>query len=171
MTDDRDVPHTDFLDRDLLDDDELARAQAEAELFWYDDLLFACTNLCDLLDVENEALLSHDPETVRLLADNKAALARLYEQSVQPLVEEPDLARLLDEDRREMLAAVGTRLNELVETNARRLKAEMEAYQRVMDIMVDAAKKNVTSTTAYGKAGVFDASAGMGGSLSFNKAL
>lgn len=158
-------------DTDYLDDEEMERAKAEAELFWYDDLLFACTNLCDLLDVENDALLSHDPETVRLLADNKAALARLYEQSVQPLMDEPDLARLLDDDRREMLVAVGTRLNELVETNARRLKAEMEAYQRVMDIMVDAAKKNVTSTTAYGRAGIFDASAGTGGSLSFNKAL
>jgi hypothetical protein len=157
---------------DIHDEDELDPADAEAELYWYDDLLFACTNLCDLLDVENDALLSHDPETVRLLADNKAALARLYEQSVQPLVDEPDLARLLDEDRREMLTAVGSRLNELVETNARRLRAEMEAYQRVMDIMVDAAKKNVTSTTAYGRAGVFDAGPGAaGGSLSFNKAL
>ena len=158
-------------EHDYLDDDELERAKAEAELFWYDDLLFACSNLCDLLDIENDALLSHDPETVRLLAENKAALSRLYEQSVQPLMDEPDLARLLDDDRREMLVAVGTRLNELVETNARRLKAEMEAYQRVMDIMVDAAKRNVTSTTAYGKAGLFDASSGTGGSLSFNKAL
>lgn len=166
MTDDRD-----FHDHELLDDDELRAAQAEAELFWYDDLLFACSNLCDLLDIENDALLSHDPETVRLLADNKAALARLYEQSVQPLIDEPDLATLLDDDRREMLVAVGNRLNELIETNARRLKAEMEAYQRVMDIMADAAKKNVTSTTAYGKAGIFDANLGAGGSLSFNKAL
>jgi hypothetical protein len=171
MTDAPNTFDSDFLESNLLDDDELERARVEAELFWYDDLLFACSNLCDLLEVENEALLSHDPETVRLLADNKAALARLYEQSVQPLVDEPDLARLLDEDRREMLVAVGTRLNELMETNARRLKAEMEAYQRVMDIMVDAAKKNVTSTTAYGKAGLFDAAAGTGGSLSFNKAL
>lgn len=158
-------------DRDFHDETDFDPAAAEAELYWYDDLLFACTNLCDLLDVENEALLSHDPETVRLLADNKASLARLYEQSVLPLVEEPDLAKLLDDDRREMLVAVGTRLNELVETNARRLKAEMEAYQRVMNIVVDAAKKNVTSTTAYGRAGIFDASAGVGGSLSFNKAL
>jgi len=157
---------------DIHDDEDLDRADAEAELYWYDDLLFACTNLCDLLDIENDALLSHDPETVRLLADNKAALARLYEQSVQPLVDDPDLAGLLDEDRREMLVAVGTRLNELVETNARRLKAEMEAYQRVMDIMVEAAKKSTTSTTAYGRAGIFDAAAGAaGGSLSFNKAL
>lgn len=171
MTGDPNTFDGDFPESSLLDDEELERARAEAELFWYDDLLFACSNLCDLLEVENEALLSHDPETVRLLADNKAALARLYEQSVQPLVNEPDLARLLDEDRREMLIAVGTRLNELMETNARRLKAEMEAYQRVMDIMVDAAKKNVTSTTAYGKAGLFDATAGVGGSLSFNKAL
>ena len=158
-------------DHDIHDEDVFDPAEAEAELYWYDDLLFACTNLCDLLEVENDALLSHDPETVRLLADNKAALARLYEQSVQPLVDDPDLAHLLDDDRREMLVAVGTRLNELVETNARRLKAEMEAYQRVMDIMVDAAKKTVTSTTAYGRAGVFDAAAGTGGSLSFNKAL
>ena len=152
-------------------DDSFADDAPPADTLWFTDLLFACTNLCDLLDVENEALLSHDPETVRLLADNKQALARLYEQSVQPLVEEPDLAQALDEDQRDELIAVGTRLNELVETNARRLRAEIEAYQRVMDIMVGAAKKNVTSTTAYGRAGTFDPTAGLGGSLSFNKAL
>lgn len=158
-----------FDDYDAEDLDE--GVDREAELYWYEDLLFACTNLCDLLDVENEALLSHDPETVRLLADNKAALARLYEQSVLPLVEEPELAELLDEERRERLTEAGLRLKELVETNARRLKAEMEAYDRVMDIMVEAAKKSVTSTTAYGRAGQFGAGAGLGGSLSFNKAL
>lgn len=161
---------TDFHDDEFDDvyDDEAPRL----ELPWFDDLVFACNNLSDLLEIENEALISHDPETVRLLADNKAALARLYEQSVLPLMEDPELAHSLDQDQRDELVSVGTRLQQLVETNARRLRAEIEAYQRVMDIMVGAAKKNVTSTTAYGRAGTFDPTAGLaGGSLSFNKAL
>lgn len=138
----------------------------------FEDLLFACTHLCDLLEIENEALAGHDSETVRVLIDNKTGLARLYEQAVKPLVATPELAETLEPEEREALFAVGSRLNQLMTVNARYLKAEIEAYQRLMDIVVDAARKAKTDGSAiYGRGGSFDTTGPAGTSISFNKAL
>lgn len=49
-----------------------------------DDIVWACTNLCELLEFENEALMRHDSRTVRELTDNKTALARIYENAIAP---------------------------------------------------------------------------------------
>lgn len=122
----------------------------------YDDLVWACTNLCELLEVENEALTQHDIQTVRDLSDNKAALARIYEQALLPMSEDPSLVDGLEPEQREELTALGRRLQELVEVNARILKAEMEATNRLMDAVVSAVKTNAPNTVTYGKGGAFD---------------
>ena len=161
-TDDR-LDHDDFHD----DDDVIDRGPIIA----FDDLVFACTNLCDLLEIENEALANHDPETVKVLVDNKVALVKLYEQAVRPLVASPELAETLEPEQRDELLAVGTRLKDLVNLNEIRLRAEMDAYQRVMGILAKAAKKRATNQTTYGRAGTFDHASGYAASLSFNKSL
>jgi hypothetical protein len=145
----------------------------EMNTFPYDDVVFACTHLCDLLEVENEALSVHDPVTVRELSDNKAALARLYEQSMRPLFDDPTVIDDLPAEQREELKELGGRLKELVEINARRLKAEMAACQTVMEIVVGAVKQNTVNTNTYGRGGHFDAlqKGAAGNSISFNKTL
>ncbi|CAA7623186.1 flagellar protein FlgN [Magnetospirillum sp. SS-4] len=137
----------------------------------FDDLIFACTNLCELLEIENEALASHDPETVKAVLENKSALARLYEQSMQPMITSPELAETLEPEQREELLAVGLRLKEQVEINAMRLMAEIESYQRVMDILATTSKAQSTTTSTYGRAGTFDSPPATGSSISFNKSL
>lgn len=152
-----------MIDTDLADDDFRG-----GSIIAFDDLVFACANLCELLEIENEALESHDPETVRVLIENKVALVKLYEQSVAPLIKTPELAEALPAEQREELLAVGTRLNELIKTNAMRLQAEMEAYGRVIDLMAGATKKQ---SSTYGRAGTFDSANGPGAALSFNQSL
>ncbi|CAA7618588.1 flagellar protein FlgN [Magnetospirillum sp. UT-4] len=138
----------------------------------YDDIVWACTNLCDLIEFENDALARHDSRTVRELAENKAALARIYEQAVAPMAHKPELADALEDDQKEELHGLGHRLKGLVEENARRLKAEMEATQMFMDAVVSAVKQTSTNTTHYGRAGAFENQvAGDNNSLSFNKSL
>lgn len=138
----------------------------------YDDIVWACTHLCDLLEYENEALARHDSLTVRELAENKAALARIYEQAVAPMAETPELADDLAPEQREELTGLGHRLKELVEENARRIKAEMEAYQMLMDAVVSAVKTNTVTTVTYGRAGAFEGHAnGEKNSLTFNQTL
>lgn len=137
-----------------------------------DDIVWACTNLCELLEFENDALKQHDSRTVRELAENKAALARIYESAIIPLAENPSLADALEPEQKEELTALGHRLKGLVEENARRLKAEIDATQMLMDAMVAAVKSNATNTVTYGPAGQFGASAtGENNSLAFNQTL
>jgi hypothetical protein len=139
----------------------------------FDDLVFACSSLCDLLEIENEALASHDAETVEVLAENKAALARMYESSMEPLIDDPSLAETLLPEQAEELRALGLRLQALVAVNAMRLKAEMECCRRVMDVVVNAVKQNATKTVTYGRKGTFDSGRKetSRSSLSYNKTL
>jgi len=137
----------------------------------FEDLIFACEHLCEVLEIENEALAGHDSETVRVLLDNKTALARLYEQAVKPLVAAPELVETLEPEQREALLAVGNRLNVLIAENARYLKAEMEAYRRLMDVVVDAARKTKSDGTVYGPGGTIDTLGPAGTSISYDKAL
>lgn len=138
----------------------------------YDDIVFACTNLCQLLEIENEAIERHDARTVRELAENKAALARLYEQSVMPMADDPQLVETLEDDQKVELKTLGAKLKELVELNARLLRAEIEATQSLMDAMVGAVKSTANNGHTYGRGGTFDMSArGAENSLTFNKTL
>lgn len=138
----------------------------------YDDIVWACTNLCELIEYENEALARHDALTVREMAENKAALARIYEQAVAPMADEPALAEALEPEQKEELLTLGNRLKQLVEENARRLKAELESTQMLMNAVVTAVKTTSTRTTHYGRAGAFEGAAtGEGNSVSFNRTL
>lgn len=138
----------------------------------YDDIVWACTNLCDLIEFENDALARHDTLTVRELSENKAALARIYEQAVAPMADDPALAEALEPEQKEELLALGERLKHLVEANARALKAEIEATQMFMDAVVGAVKTTSTQTTHYGRAGAFEnATTGENNSVSFNQTL
>jgi hypothetical protein len=144
---------------------------SDATFFPYDDVVFACANLCDLIEVENQALANHDADTVRLLADNKAQLARLYENAMQPLLDNPELADTLEAEQRDELLALGQRLQDLMNTNAIRLKAQMQACQMVMDVVVDAAKKHSDGPVAYGAGGNFHQTAAQNASLALNETL
>ena len=158
----------DFRPEDEIHDDEPVD---HSPIIAFDDLIFACSNLCDLLEIENDALASHDSDTVRVLTDNKLALSKLYEQAVQPLITSPELADTLEPEQHDELLEVGTRLKELIHINEIRLRAEMDAYQRVMEILAKTAKTQATNVTTYGRAGTFDHASGTGASLSFNKSL
>lgn len=138
----------------------------------YDDIVWACTHLCDLIEYENEALAAHDTAAVRELAENKAALARIYEQAVAPMADDPHLVDTLEPEQKEELMGLGNRLKDLVEENARRIKAEMEAYQMLMDAVVHAVKTTKTNTVTYGRAGTVEGhGASEINSLNFNQTL
>ncbi len=139
----------------------------------FDDIVWACTHLCELLEYENDALAHHETEVVRELADNKAALARIYGQAVATMADAPESAdALLAPEQREELMSWGVRLKSLVEENASRLKAEMEAYDRVMDAVASAVRSATLGTTNYTPAGDFEGTSnGERNSLTFNRTL
>lgn len=138
-----------------------------------DDLIFACTHLADLLELENEALAAHDVATVKELVDNKTALARLYERAMVSLADDPSLVEGLEPEQKDELLALGRHLQALIDVNANRLQAEMDACRMVMDVFAKAVKANTISTVSYGRAGTYDAAAkgSPANSLSVNKTL
>ncbi len=137
----------------------------------YDDIVWACTNLCDLLEYENDALLNHDAEAIRDVAENKAILAELYERSVAPMADDPGLADQLEPEQKEELTMLGSRLMALVEENVTRLHAEMDACHLLMEAVVSAVRThNVAST--YGPDGTFENQpGGDGASLTLDHTL
>jgi hypothetical protein len=139
----------------------------------YEDLVWVCTNLSQLLEVENDALARHDAETVRQLGESKLALTRIYEQAMGPVVDNPALVEQLTEEQAEELRLLGAQLANLVLANVTMLKAEIECHERVMDVFVEAAKAQTSNTVNYGRGGTFDPfrPAGAQASLAFNKTL
>lgn len=121
----------------------------------YDDIVWACTNLCDLLTYENEALAARDMEAIQQLADNKLALVRIYEEAVVPLSEDPKLVDTLEDEQRAELKALGLRLHELVTENANRLNAAMEATRLVIENIAAAARNTAAPSVSYNKKGSF----------------
>jgi hypothetical protein len=126
-----------------------------APVLAYDDIVWACTNLCDLLAYENEALAVRDMATIQQLADNKLALVRIYEEAVVPLSDDPKLVETLEDEQRAELKALGLRLHGLVTENANRLNAAMEATRMVMENIAAAARNHAAPAVSYNKKGSF----------------
>lgn len=126
---------------------------AAAPALSFDDIVWATSNLCELLAYENEMLAQHDGGAIRDVAETKAALARMYETAIAPLAGNPDLSAKLAEEQRSELMALGTRLKELVEENDRRLRAELETTQALMQAMTNAANAAAANAALYGPAG------------------
>ncbi len=137
----------------------------------YEDLVWVVSTLCELLEVENDALARHDAQTIRELADNKAALAQMYLKTVLPMIEKPLVLEELTPEQVEELRAKGRQLGQLALENSLKLRAEITACQRVMDTMVKAAKKNAVNTVSYGRKGAFESapSEAVRKSLALNK--
>ena len=139
---------------------------------FYDDLVWACSNLCDLLECENEALRQHDMMAVREMSDNKVSLAKYYEQAMTALNDDPDLAQSLTEDQNQDLVAWGEALKELVQTNMMLLKVEIEAGRYLMDAVVETARTQAPPAVHYSPEGQVDQkTSGEGSALTFNKVL
>lgn len=145
----------------------------QAKSFPLEDLTWICSSLCDILEIENEALARHDAATVGELTENKTALSNLYEKTMLSLEGRPELVKELTPEEHVALSELGIRLTQLMERNAIMLKAEIEARQKVMDIFVAAAKSHTKPITSYGKHGAFDAPKAerASASLTYNKTL
>ena len=139
---------------------------------FYDDLVWACSNLCELLEYENESLRQHDIMAVREMSDNKVSLAKYYEQAMTALNADPDLAQSLTAEQNQDLVVWGEALKELVETNMMLLKVEIEAGRYLMDAVVETARNQAPPAVHYSPDGQLDQqSTGEPSAMTFNKVL
>jgi hypothetical protein len=155
----------DFADDVVLDD------APEGALPAYDDLMFACTNLCELLEVENDALLNHDAETIAALGDRKVALTRLYASYTRGLSERPDSARAFNPEQKADLMAIALQLEDLVERNATLLRAAIDASKTVVDIIARSVRATQDPGIVYSRGGTLRGAEDRSTSYSLNNIL
>ncbi|CCG40644.1 flagellar protein FlgN [Magnetospirillum molischianum] len=156
---------------DFIPDDSADDSADDGAIPAYDDLMFACTNLCELLDVENDALLNHDAETIAALGDRKVALTRLYASYTRGLAELPDSGRAFNPEQKEELLAIGQQLEELIERNAMLLRAAIEATKTVVDIIAHSVRSSQEPGIVYCRAGTMCANDDKSTSYSLNNIL
>jgi len=122
----------------------------------FEDLIWVCGALCDLLKIENDALVRHDVDQVRELSENKNALSKLYEKTLLSLGPDKEVKEHITQDQLIQLHDLGQRLSDLMTDNAMMLKAEIEARNKVMSVFVNAAKEHNQNTINYSRKGNFN---------------
>lgn len=111
------------------------------------------TLLNDVVKAENAALKGNDIDAVRDLAERKERLARLYNDHVQAIAAAPRIVADMDADARAGLKALAEDLEKNMGTNARLLKANLDAANRLMKIVVEAVKEHRANIAGYSAGG------------------
>lgn len=134
-------------------------------------LMTACADLCELLDIENDALAHQDPETVAALLDRKEALTGAYADAVRRLAAGPPA--VFRPDQRLALLEVARQLDHLIERNAALLQAAIEAAQVALEVIASSAREAQDNDPAkvYNRAGTLSGSEDKGGRRSFDNLL
>ncbi|MCF8481843.1 MAG: flagellar protein FlgN [Rhodospirillum sp.] len=120
-------------------------------------LLFAMTELVLVLVEENDALDRHDTPHVRALMESKLLRTRYYQEQMLAVHANPRLLLDLDEEQREVMRAAAKILDTLARENGRKLKANIEATNRLMKAVVNAVReRELGRATTYSKGGAVE---------------
>lgn len=109
--------------------------------------------LSDLVEAENLALIERRFMDVEATLEDKATLARLYENSMKDLDEANVDWNSIEPGLYERLTESGTRLANAVGENTMRLEVGMTANRQVIDLFAEAVQKAVPHSGTYAKNG------------------
>ena len=116
-------------------------------------LLDLTDRLTELVEAENLALIDHRYQEVEETLEDKAVLARLYENNLKD-IEDGDIdISAVDGDLRAKLLDAGERLREAMDENTMRLEVGMAANQTVMEFLADAVKAQTPHAGTYSRRG------------------
>ena len=105
--------------------------------------------LSDMVEAENMALVERRFLDVEAMLEDKATLARLYENSMKDLDEANLDWKAIAPDLHEKLTTSGTRLANAVGENAMRLEIGMTANKQVIDLFAEAVQQAVPHSGTY----------------------
>lgn len=117
------------------------------------DLLFITTELNNLLEKENAALRIKDMGVINELLDRKMALSKAYEIRYFGLQQSEEGFSGVDSALIEQLKEQSTRLDRLVEINAKTLHVGVSAGQHFMNILADSVQTATPNAGTYGANG------------------
>lgn len=118
-----------------------------------DHALQAVTVFSDFLEKETEVLNASDFAAFETLQDYKLDLARNYQQAILAFEEDADLLPTLEDDLKDQLRAAHLRFSEASQANQSTLLAAKNVSERVVNLVMDAAKKSVIDETPSYSAG------------------
>lgn len=122
------------------------------------DLINVTDRLIDVLERENEILRERRHAELSGLLDEKETIARVYQARIMGLQEHPDQLDGVDPDDRDQLRKLATKVDRLINQNARMLEAAMTASRRVVDLVAEALRDTANPAGTYGKGGSTDLS-------------
>ena len=109
--------------------------------------------LSDLVETENLALAERRFLDVEALLEEKATLARLYENSMKDLDEAQLDWKAIEPELNEKLTVAGTRLANAMGENTLRLEVGMTANRTVIDLFAEAVQTATPHSGTYAKNG------------------
>jgi hypothetical protein len=121
-------------------------------------LLFAMSQLVTVLSEENDALDQHDTDHVRTLMETKLLKTRYYQEQMLVVHGNPRLLLDLNEEQREVMRGAAKTLDTIAQENGRKLKANIEASNRLMKCVMNAVNEQAREkATTYSKDGEVEA--------------
>lgn len=119
----------------------------------YYDLLDSMTWLADLLMDENDALYDRRINDVAELQDQKMQLTRNYQRTLKTAAELPGFLESIKGEWMDSLKETMEYLAQAAQENERLLKINMDATQRVMQAVVNAAREHASGAKVYDASG------------------
>lgn len=118
-----------------------------------DRTLHAVESFSQLLELETAALKASDFQIFESLQEDKLVFAQNYQDSILAFEEDLDLLQSLDESTKEKLRAAHTRFNTVADDNQNTLLASKNVSERIVTMIMNAARQTVSEGPAYNAAG------------------
>ena len=135
-------------------------------------LLALMGELCTLLKKENTLLKKQRQSECKDLLERKTMLSAAYEESFAYFSQRADVLKSLPEKQKNVLRKAAATLNGLTAENARLLKINMDAANRLLNAIVqDIEEQTHAKTPLYTKQGCMENEAGNPAAISFNQVL
>jgi hypothetical protein len=119
-----------------------------------ENALKATESFSVVLDRETDALQKADFKTFAALQDSKFDAAQVYQESILAFEEDVDFLKSLDQFLKEKLHAAHARFTAAAEANQKALLACKKVAERIVGLIIDAAKRTVAEAPNYGSGAV-----------------
>lgn len=123
-----------------------------------DRTLHAVESFSQLLELETAALKASDFPVFESLQQDKLAFAQSYQESILAFEEDLDILKNLDEELKDKLRHAHSRFTAVADENQNALQAGKNASERIVTLIMDAARKTVSEGPAYNAGGTQDLS-------------
>jgi flagellar biosynthesis/type III secretory pathway chaperone len=118
-----------------------------------DNAMTATESFSRVLDQETAALKAADYKTFAALQETKMQHAQLYQDAVLAFEEDLDAVKTLPATDKDKLRTAHARFAAASDANQSALKTAMQTAERLVKMIMDAAKRSVMDGPAYSAAG------------------